>query len=255
MNAKHHLPRELIGVMISALFIALGLAALWGAKTIVVALGDTVTIALLLMPIVIYFIATGRLSEFKAGGVLEAKFREVAEQRTIQLGSDRIAVVEEDMKVVPKSGIDELQRLEALLDGSKRIILTLVLGKRRYVLEDAKTYLERFLVYRNFTFVAFVDVNNKLVGYMNAWALYRVLKGDQGARLIELLNESRASELLVFPGVMTETLTTTDTNADALRKITAQNLDAMIVVDEKRQLKGVIEREQILSKIMLAMVQ
>jgi CBS domain-containing protein len=254
MNPKH-LPRELIGVLISALFIALGLAALWGAKTMVVTLGDTVTMTLLLMPILIYFIATGRLSEFKAGGVLEAKFREVAEQPTIQLGSDRIAVVEEDMKVVPKAGVHELQRLEALLDGSKRIVLTLILGKHRYVLEDAKIYLERFLVYRNFSFVAFVDGNNKVVGYMNAWALYRVLNGDQGGRFIELLNESRASELLAFPGVITQVLTTTDTNADALRKMTTQNLDAMIVVDEKRQLKGVIEREQILSKMMVAMVQ
>jgi CBS domain-containing protein len=148
-----------------------------------------------------------------------------------------------------------LERLESLLDGSKRIILTLLLARRHYDKADAEVYLERFLRYRNFTFVAFVDKKDRLVAYISAWAIFRILKGDQADRFIQLINDGNVLDLADFPGVMTQTVSTSDSNIQALDKMMVSNLDAIPVIDEARKLKGVIEREQILGKLMLAMAK
>ncbi len=42
---------------------------------------------------------------------------------------------------------------------------------------------------------------------------------------------------------------------DALREMTTQNLNALIVIDEERKIKGVVEKDQLLSKILLGMAK
>jgi CBS domain-containing protein len=249
------LTKEATGILVSILFLALGFLAVWLMQSMHVAAGDAVFVSLLLIPIIVYVIFTGRLGEIKTPGGLEAKFVNMAQQPAAEIASERVAVVDEEMKVVTKSGPQELERLESLLNESKRIVLTLLLARRHYDREDAELYLERFLRYRNFTFVAFLDKKDRLVAYISSWAMFRILKGDQGDRFIQLINDGNVLELVDFPGVMTHTVSTNDSNIEALNKLTANNLDAIPVIDEARKLKGVVEREQILGKLMLAMAR
>ena len=46
---------------------------------------------------------------------------------------------------------------------------------------------------------------------------------------------------------------TSATNADALSAMTANNLGAIAVLDEDRRLRGVVEREQLVSKLVLSL--
>ena len=71
---------------------------------------------------------------------------------------------------------------------------------------------------------------------------------------MEIIKRGDVLELLVFPGVMRETISTSASNMDALRAMTAHGLDAMQVIDQEHKLKGVVEREQALSKLMMGMV-
>lgn len=43
------------------------------------------------------------------------------------------------------------------------------------------------------------------------------------------------------------------TNLEALREMTTQNLDFLVATDENLNLKGVVERERIVSRLLLAM--
>jgi predicted transcriptional regulator len=54
-----------------------------------------------------------------------------------------------------------------------------------------------------------------------------------------------------YPGIVSRTITTKTTNIDALKEMTAQDLDALVVTDDQ-MVKGVVEREQILSRLILA---
>ena len=53
---------------------------------------------------------------------------------------------------------------------------------------------------------------------------------------------------------MTEPLNTEGTNAEALRKMAALNLEALAVVDRDRDLMGVVEREDVVSRMVLELV-
>jgi predicted transcriptional regulator len=62
-------------------------------------------------------------------------------------------------------------------------------------------------------------------------------------------------ELFSYPGVVRKTISTASTNAEALREMMVKNLEALVVTDEDNRLKGIAEREQILTKMVLDMTQ
>jgi hypothetical protein len=109
---------------------------------------------------------------------------------------------------VPKENVEELERLERLANQSKRIILTLRLSRQQYNLQDAVTYLERFLRYRNFNHVVFLDKKDGFIASLPPWVMLRILQEEQGARFLDFINRGDVLELLDFPGVMTKTTST-----------------------------------------------
>ncbi len=46
-----------------------------------------------------------------------------------------------------------------------------------------------------------------------------------------------------------------ETNAEALEKLTTYNFDAMAVVDYEHRLLGIVEREELVSKLVLALTR
>jgi signal-transduction protein with cAMP-binding, CBS, and nucleotidyltransferase domain len=49
-------------------------------------------------------------------------------------------------------------------------------------------------------------------------------------------------------------VSTNDTNAEALAKMEQTGVDALVVVDDKLKFRGIVEREQLLSRMILALV-
>lgn len=250
---RQALTKEISGILIAILFLALGFLAVWSMHAMQITAGDAVFVALLLVPFITYVILTGRVSEFKAPGGLEAKFVAMAAKPAVEFASQRVEFVEEEMRSVSKSSVEELARLERLVDGSKRIILNLTVGQKQYNKQDARKYIERFLRYRNFRHVVFIDQNGKFVAWIAPWAMFRILAEEQGDRFIDLINTG-SLELLSFPGVMTTTISTTATNLQALQKMTEHNLEAILLIDKDNKVVSVVEREQVLSKLMLGMM-
>lgn len=247
--------KEAKGLLIAILFLTLGFLIIWVFKIMSISVGDAVFVSVLLIPVLVYMIVSGKLSEFKAPGGLEAKFVTVANRPVEELASQRVEFVKEDMISVPKDSLGELDRLERLANQSKRIILHILLGQKKYNQQDAAIYLERFLRYRNFNHVVFLDKKDRFVASIPPWAMLRILQGDQGERFIGFINRGDIIELLAFPGVMTETISTHATYKDALQAMADHNLETILVVDEEKKVTGVIDREQVLSKLMLAMAK
>ena len=63
-----------------------------------------------------------------------------------------------------------------------------------------------------------------------------------------MLKEADRQKLLEYPGVVRDDISPNSTNSEALRKMVESNLYSIVVVDENNRLKGVLEREQVLSK-------
>jgi predicted transcriptional regulator len=78
---------------------------------------------------------------------------------------------------------------------------------------------------------------------------------DLADEFIDSVNEGQIAQVLRYPGVVKKTISTKSTNADALREMLEQNIEALVVIDERRKLRGVVEREQVLSRMMLSLVR
>jgi CBS domain-containing protein len=248
--------KELKAIGISLLFLLLGFAIVWFVKTIVKIEDNAVYVSLLFIPVLVYVIISGRLKELKGPGGLEARFSEAAAQE-IKPVSETIEPSVEEMQVVAKEGLRVLQRKKPDIDETRPIIMTMVPGKGRYYDWNAVAQYVSFLgQYRNFKFVVFLDDKEHFVAYMPSWAFKGLISlPELAGEFISVVNEGRMQDLCRYPGVVKETISTKSSNVEALRRMTAENLEALVVIDEDRKLKGVIEREQVISKIMLTLVK
>jgi len=102
------------------------------------------------------------------------------------------------------------------------------------------------LVYENDIFEAYVPslVAIELFDYRNE---------DKLRAIVDAINRTpddlRNSE--EFPGIVFDTISVQDTNLEALQEMDRRDLDALVVIDPKSRLKGVVSREQVLGSMML----
>jgi CBS domain-containing protein len=248
--------QEKRAILLAFLFLAAGFVILWFAKAVLKIEGEAILIALLLTPLLVYLILSGKLEEFKGPGGLEAKFAKVAGE-TISTASEEVRLSVEEMQIVEKEGLMLLERKRQELNEAQPIVMIMELGKRSFYKREAvQKYLDVLSQFRNFKFVVFVDSGKRFAAYMPSWSLKNLLSiNELGDWFINVVNDGRAQELFRYPGVVRETIHTQSTNTEALREMTKQNSDALVVIDEKNELAGVVEREQILSRMMLSLAR
>jgi hypothetical protein len=254
--------QERRAIIFSTTFLVAGLLVVWLAKAVIKIEGDAIFISLLLLPFLVYMVLAGKLEEFKAPGGLEARFAKVAEE-SVAPADQSIAPSVQDLAIVEKRGLDELHALRRRVDESKPTVMTMVLGgnhghdthTREYIYAPGAVaaYLDLLSQLRNFKLVLFLDERGNFVAYMPQWSLRAILARPQlGYEFIDVVNHGERDELLRYPGIIAKTISSASTNAEALRRMEEHNLEALIVVDDGRP-KGVVEREQILSRMILAL--
>jgi len=250
---KHSTKEEVQAIIISVIFLVLGFFAVWLLNSKLHITGDAVFVSVLLIPIIVYLIFSGRLTEIRAPGGLEAKFVGTAE-KSVEPTVESVEASTEEMQVVAKEGLRELQRIMPHVDESKPITLTVTLGKSGYYQrEPLLQYVKVLSQYRNFKFVLFLNQENRFVAYMPSWMVKQTLEMDAlGNEFVHAINEGRVNDIRRY-GAVTQTLSTKATNIQAIQEMTTRNLEALVVIDEEGRLKGVVEREQLLSKFILAM--
>lgn len=248
--------KERRAIAFSALFLILGLFVVWFTTMVLKVEGDAILVSLLLAPVLVYLILSGKIKELRAPGGLAITFAETA-TASVTAVWETVQPSEEDMQIVVKEGVQALERKRQTLNEAQPIVMTMVLGRGRYYnTEDTLRYIDVLSQFRNFRFVVFVDDSDRFVAYMPISSLKGILRVPElGEHLIYAVNEGQVQDLFRFPGVVRETISTQSTNAEALREMTRQNLEALVVIDENRHLRGVVERKQVLSRMMLALTE
>ncbi len=236
-------------VLASIFFLALGILAIWFGQKHLNLEGQGMYISLLVVPIIIYAIISGKLSEIKAGG-LEAKFATVA-KRPVDVGSQKI--VYSEAGEVEKSSVPELTKQMKALDKSKPFFLSLEVGKWKYSGNALRKYVEELSEFPTFKFVVIVNSERKFVACFPAQTILKITKKQQLLEELEVsLNHEDPHRSTMHPGAITETLSADSTNHDALVKMTSQRLEAMIVLDKERRVNGIVERDQVVGKLLAA---
>ena len=251
---------ELRPLLLSILFLILGILILlavkfWindqGART-----GDAVLVALLVMPILVFTIISGRLQELKGPGGMEIRLNQIATAPvTGTISHDPIPVDEAQFLTKDEGKLEE--KLKGI-EEDQPIILKLTFGKIhaetfRYSVADLRRYVKRLSSYRSFKLVALVDDKDGFVACMSPWTAESLLnRPEQAEKLTNAINDAD-KELLEYPGIVHQTVSTKSTNAEALRVMTDNNLEAVVVTDRKNRLNGIAERGQVLSEMVLAL--
>ena len=240
--------------IVAALVVTVLIVALFIAGRRFAGLTDTtVYVAAIAIGLIVYCIVSGRLTEFSAGG-FGGKLN-VAINTKVNILPGALKAVRGDMpemQPIPKGDLSRLREILPKLTESHPIVLSLKFGSppanNATVVQN---YLEALGQFRSFRLVLFNDNNNVLKAYIPASAFVRLLQNPQDAeRFIQLVNDG-SDQIKSFPSVTNKTISLDATYLMALTTMEQDGLDALVVIDANGQPAGVLERKQVITKLLL----
>ena len=224
---------------------------------------------LLLVPVLIFLVLSGKLLEINAGGV-SAKFNDAAQMRLFSKDdANAMPVEEEKVAIIMKQGLAQLHEMLRSVGNSRYIVLTVTLNKGKYDGSELLVYLKALSQHPNFTFLAILEPNGTLFGYLPVRQATQIIEFEEEIieyeekmkrrnqhtfGLVEAVNEGSKKQLLSY-GLIEETAKPSDTNITALKLMTKLNMSVLIMESDDHMIRGVIEREQVLSKLILALTK
>jgi CBS-domain-containing membrane protein len=207
----------------------------------------------MMLPPAVYFVASGKLIRLKVPGV-DLNFAKKAGE-TVKPGVGLIAY--SDLQIVARDGARKLLAQVRGLNQAQPVVMTMTIGGSvHYTVQDVKRYLDVLSQLRSFKLVVFLDSEKRVVAYMEAWALKELVEQTEtefADEFVKFINSGQKDDIADSPNVAKETISKNSTNIEALSEMQAQNLEALVVVDEKTMLCGVVERDQVLTSIMLSL--
>ena len=246
------LRKQMVAIALAVLWLAVafmvvGLVELFDQWPPPVKIEGPVLIALMLLPLGVYFVASGKLTWFKVAGLLEAGFAEKAEKIATTIDFN-------DAQIVGRKLLEAQARHS---DQSRPVVMTMTIGRKvGYTVPELRRHLDFLLPVRSFKLVVFLDSNQEVVAYMEAWRLKELVDQDELAdEFVQSINSGEKQSVIGNPSVTDKVIPTSSTNIDALGEMQKQNLEALVVVNNQGKLAGVVERDQVLTSIVLSLAR
>lgn len=245
---------EVVGIIAAFVFLAAAATTVW-FSTRVLEIRDTgVLIALLLVPVVVYLVVSGRIGELRVPGGLEAKFVS-ATQKPIRLADRRVMASVQPVQSTSRGPSVDLPLKLAELDPFEPIVLTVTLGQK-YNRRDWLAYVDALFDHPNFTMAVLLDRQERFIAYMTVQAIHDVLSNAAlGEELIKLIEEEATDQIMLFPSVRTATISPDSTAIYALRKLQEMEADFLLVVGKEDHILGIVDSQDILRQIILDLAE
>ncbi|MBY3513360.1 hypothetical protein HFN76_14115 [Rhizobium laguerreae] len=214
---------------------------------------STTFIALLLLPLGVWGIASGTISEFSAGGVA-LKFRQAANADVKILP---LTDVVEDFHAVNKGGLSAIEGFTNTLQAGKPVALVLKLGRTGYYAPSAVVlYLQALSSFDPELTLVVTDADGKFAAAADGRAVISFLTGQNDnsqaeQRFREAIDFSDASKLLQLPGFTSEAITADATNTEALTKMDDLARKTLVALDAEHRPKGVVKRDAIVTHLLV----
>jgi hypothetical protein len=253
VKADGHRPsrRGLSAAAWAIFFLPLGLGVVWVARKVAGVQDGAVLASFVIVPALLYVVLRGDLAELRGPGGWAATFVRVA-STTVSAAGETLDV-DEDVQIIQKEPTSALGRRTGRLKGTQPILMTMTLG-RSYSVRELQSYLKTLSQFPRFRLIAFLDGSGRFLGCSSPTELAALLQNDDLARaFVDAIRRDDTEEVFSFPGTLRKVVPPSATNAQALSAMTVNDLDAIAVVGEDRQLRGVVEREQLVSKLILSL--
>jgi CBS domain len=247
--AKNRSIEAAIGAIV---FLLLGLGVVWFAKTVAGVTSSAVLSVLAIMPALLYVILRGDLAELRGPGGWAATFK--VTNAAVTFSAQKFDIVTE-AQIIQKGSLSELDRLTSKFDRNQPVLMTISMNAK-YEVHAMERYLETFTSWPRFKLVAFLDESGHFIGCASANGFYRLIRNYQLAHeFLSIVGAGDQREIFRYPGILRNVINTEATNAEALAAMDQHGLGALAVVDEDRHVKGIVEREQLMSTLILSMVK
>jgi len=251
--------REVHSIISTIFFLTLGFLIIWFSKNYFPLDNNVADSILLLLPIFIYMLFSGRITELKAPGGLEAKFLAISEKSLDIPDSEAIKNFDSpldlsDPTIIDKESTQDLYNKIYFLDKSKPIFLTLKLRKN-YSGKASETYIKTLSKFRTFKFIVLLREDERYLAFMKKDDLLSIILTNEIDNLVSAIAYESLEQLLGRFPFNSNKIKSPTTNIKALQEMTTNNVDAIAIVDENDKLHGVVEREDILNKVVLALIK
>ena len=209
-------------------------------------------IAVLLVPLLLFALLSGRLEELSGPGGWGAKFRMIVAS---PVGTTGLISEVVQLQLIEKSGLKSLRSIDAQLDPKQANALVLRVGSQDYSSEDIKAYLRTLKAVGTGTYVVFVyRASGNFIGSASADQVLAIL--DSRFAVNEFMGALQSSEQEPFKGydfLTTRTLSATDTNKIALDSFRESGAAGLVVLADGQKPVGVVDRSRLLTKILASL--
>ena len=206
-------------------------------------------IALLLVPLILFALVSGRLEEFSAPGGWGAKFRvEIASK----VGPSGILSDVQKVQFVEKQSLKSLGSADASLNPKQPNALVLKVGTPDYSPGDIQQYLKTLKAVGTATYVVFVyKESGRFIGSASADQVLAILDSSLAVKeFMNALGSTGQEPFGQFDFLTTEALGPTDTNKTALDKFLASGANGLVVLGNSQEPVGVVDRTRLLTKLL-----
>ena len=245
------LRRGLSAAAEACFFLFLGLGVVWFARKVADVQDGAVLAVLVIVPALLYLALRGNLAELRGPGGWAATFIRVARTRVSAAGE--ALDVSGDVQIIEKESMTGLTNRVSTLQPDQPILMTITLG-RSYTNADIKGYLQTLSQFPRFRLVVLLDGSGAFIGCLSPVTLDGLMRSDAlSVSFLAAVQRGDIREVFSYPGILRKIVPTNATNAEALSAMTASNLSAIVVLDADRRLRGVVEREQLVSTLVLSL--
>lgn len=245
--------KERLGLVSAAAALVAAFVILLVMDWVAGAVDGAAFIAILLFPVIVYAVMSGRVAEFSGPGGWGAKFRDAA---TSTVETDTIDENVEDLQPVMKGGRAQLEAIVQRLNPNLPNALTLRIGRAGYYTAEAiRSYLKALIASGPSTHVIFVsDATGGFIGSAGATQVLAILESDAEVAndFVSDVSYGNVDGLRSLGFLVTASLKPGESNTDALKKFLETNVQALVVVSgDGRTPLGVVDKDRLITKLMV----
>ena len=251
LNGRPKLPRSVEAALGAILFLLLGLGVVWFAKAVAGITSSAILSVLVIMPALLYVILRGDLAELRGPGGWAATFKVTT--ATVAFAAQKFDVVT-SAQIIRKGSLSELDRLTSRFDRDQPVLMTVTMNEH-YDVHAMERYLQTLTSWPRFKLVAFLNEAGHFVGCASASGFYSLIQNYQLAHeFLQIVQMGNEQGIFRYPGILKNVIKPDASNTEALTVMNQHALDALAVVGDDRNIKGIIEREQLVSTLILSLV-
>ena len=206
-------------------------------------------IALLVVPLLVYCIASEKLLELSAPGGWSAKFQEIAKQNVNTTATTLTAGLNK-LQSVEKESLFKLDEIIPRLEKGKPIGLVLFFGKKNYYDASVVTmHIDKLKPLDQELAIIIIDEDDKrFVCAIDADSFVR-LSAKYAKEIIDAIGQRNRAYLLTFPEFVFQGIRDKRTNIDALKKMRHLNTKLLVVLDDKDHPISIVKRDEIIAHL------